>query len=204
MATKKDATVEKLVKKTTTTKKVKEEVKNDEVMVPELTKTKSDIRKELRKRARDIEVEVLNMTNGEFFYKCRKTKEELNLMERGNTDIVTLEFLLNMKNQHRALLERLDIVIIDVYDDFDLSDILEYLGLNKIYEDEKYDVDYVEEAINDMDSQEFSELIDNANIGLVVKIAERGIQLAKEGGFDSYFKRSCVAKRLGKDDLFEV
>ena len=200
MATKKD---EKVVKKTTT-KKVKEEIKNEEVIVPEVTRTKSDIRKDLRKRARDIEIEVLNMTNGEFFYKCRKTKEELNLMERGNTDIVTLEFLLNMKNQHRTLLERLDIVIIDVYDDFDLSDILEYLGLSKIYEDEKYDVDYIEDAINDMDSEEFSNLVQNASIGLVVKIAERGIQLAKEGGFDSFFKRSCVAKRLGKEDIFDI
>ena len=200
MATKKD---EKVVKKTTV-KKEKEEVKNEEVVVAEIVKTKADIRKDLRKRARDIEVEVLNMTNGEFFYKCRKTKEELNLMERGNSDIVTLDFLLNMKNQHRTLLERLDLVIIDVYDDFDLSDILEYLGLSKIYEDEKYDVDYIEDAINDMDSEEFSNLVQNANIGLVVKIAERGIQLAKEGGFDSYFKRSCVAKRLGKDDIFDI
>lgn len=200
MATKKD---EKVVKKTTV-KKVKEEVKNEEVVVAEVVRTKADIRKDLRKRARDIEVEVLNMTNGEFFYKCRKTKEELNLMERGNSDIVTLDFLLNMKNQHRALLERLDLVIIDVYDDFDLSDILEYLGLSKIYEDEKYDVDYIEDAINDMDSEEFSNLVQNANIGLVVKIAERGIQLAKEGGFDSFFKRSCVAKRLGKEDIFDI
>lgn len=200
MATKKD---EKVVKKATV-KKVKEEVKNEEVVVAEVVRTKADIRKDLRKRARDIEVEVLNMTNGEFFYKCRKTKEELNLMERGNSDIVTLDFLLNMKNQHRALLERLDLVIIDVYDDFDLSDILEYLGLSKIYEDEKYDVDYIEDAINDMDSEEFSNLVQNASIGLVVKIAERGIQLAKEGGFDSFFKRSCVAKRLGKEDIFDI
>lgn len=200
MATKKD---EKVVKKTTV-KKVKEEVKNEEVVVAEVVRTKADIRKDLRKRARDIEVEVLNMTNGEFFYKCRKTKEELNLMERGNSDIVTLDFLLNMKNQHRTLLERLDLVIIDVYDDFDLSDILEYLGLSKIYEDEKYDVDYIEDAINDMDSEEFSNLVQNASIGLVVKIAERGIQLAKEGGFDSFFKRSCVAKRLGKEDIFDI
>lgn len=200
MATKKD---EKVVKKTTA-KKEKEEVRNKEVVVAEVVKTKADIRKDLRKRARDIEVEVLNMTNGEFFYKCRKTKEELNLMERGNSDIVTLDFLLNMKNQHRALLERLDLVIIDVYDDFDLSDILEYLGLSKIYEDEKYDVDYIEDAINDMDSEEFSNLVQNASIGLVVKIAERGIQLAKEGGFDSFFKRSCVAKRLGKEDIFDI
>lgn len=200
MATKKD---EKVVKKTTV-KKEKEEVKNEEVVVAEVVRTKADIRKDLRKRARDIEVEVLNMTNGEFFYKCRKTKEELNLMERGNSDIVTLDFLLNMKNQHRALLERLDLVIIDVYDDFDLSDILEYLGLSKIYEDEKYDVDYIEDAINDMDSEEFSNLVQNSSIGLVVKIAERGIQLAKEGGFDSFFKRSCVAKRLGKEDIFDI
>lgn len=200
MATKKD---EKVVKKATV-KKVKEEVKNEEVVVAEVVRTKADIRKDLRKRARDIEVEVLNMTNGEFFYKCRKTKEELNLMERGNSDIVTLDFLLNMKNQHRALLERLDLVIIDVYDDFELSDILEYLGLSKIYEDEKYDVDYIEDAINNMDSEEFSNLVQNANIGLVVKIAERGIQLAKEGGFDSFFKRSCVAKRLGKEDIFDI
>lgn len=200
MATKKD---EKVVKKATV-KKVKEEVKNEEVVVAEVVRTKADIRKDLRKRARDIEVEVLNMTNGEFFYKCRKTKEELNLMERGNSDIVTLDFLLNMKNQHRALLERLDLVIIDVYDDFELSDILEYLGLSKIYEDEKYDVDYIEDAINDMDSEEFSNLVQNASIGLVVKIAERGIQLAKEGGFDSFFKRSCVAKRLGKEDIFDI
>ena len=200
MATKKD---EKVVKKTTA-KKVKEEVRNKEVVVAEVVRTKADIRKDIRKRARDIEVEVLNMTNGEFFYKCRKTKEELNLMERGNSDIVTLDFLLNMKNQHRALLERLDLVIIDVYDDFELSDILEYLGLSKIYEDEKYDVDYIEDAINDMDSEEFSNLVQNASIGLVVKIAERGIQLAKEGGFDSFFKRSCVAKRLGKEDIFDI
>ena len=200
MATKKD---EKVVKKTTV-KKVKEEVKNEEVVVAEVVRTKADIRKDLRKRARDIEVEVLNMTNGEFFYRCKKTHEELNLQEKGDTDVVTLDFLMTMKNQHRTLLERLDLVILDVYADYGIEDVLEYLGLTKIYGEERFDIDYIENAINDMEINEFSNLIDRASIGLVVKMAERGIQLAKEGGFDSNFKRSCISKRLGKDDLFDI
>ena len=76
--------------------------------------------------------------------------------------------------------------------------------IKKFYSPYISDVDYIEDAINDMDSEEFSNLVQNASIGLVVKIAERGIQLAKEGGFDSFFKRSCVAKRLGKEDIFDI
>lgn len=165
---------------------------------------KSVNKKELRQRAKEIEVEVLNMTNGEFFYKCKKTLEELSLAEKGDSDVVSLDFLLTMKNQHRSLLERLDLVVVDCYGDYELSDVLDYLGLNKIYEYENLDIDFIDNAINNMDSSEFEDLVNNSNIGLVVKIAERGIQLAKENKFDSNFKRSVLARRFGKDDLFDI
>lgn len=180
------------------------ETKVEKTIGKEVVKTKAEIKRELRQNAKNIEVEVLNMTNGEFFYRCKKTHEELNLQEKGDTDVVTLDFLMTMKNQHRTLLERLDLVILDVYADYEIEDILEYLGLTKIYGEERFDIDYIENAINDMEVNEFSNLVDRASIGLVIKMAERGIQLAKEGGFDSNFKRSCIAKRLGKDDLFDI
>lgn len=167
-------------------------------------KTKTVTKKELRQNAKEIEVEVVNMTNGEFFYKCKKTHEELNLMEKGDSEVVGLDFLLTMKNNHRNLLERLDIVLIDVYGDYELSEILNYLGLDKIYGFERLDVDFIENAINDMEVDEFEKVINESHIGLVVKIAERGIQLAKENKFDSYSKRQILARKFGKDDLFEI
>ncbi|MGL4802034.1 MAG: hypothetical protein ACRC18_07185 [Cetobacterium sp.] len=159
---------------------------------------------DLRQNSKRIEVEVLNMTNGEFFYKCKKTHEELNLMEKGDSDVVSLDFLLTMKNSHRTLLERLDLVVLDVYGDYELSDILNYLGLDKIYEFEKLDVDFIENAINDMEVDEFENLVNNSNIGIVVKIAERCIQLANENKFESYSKRQILTRKFGKDDLFEI
>ncbi|WP_024622596.1 hypothetical protein, partial [Metaclostridioides mangenotii] len=99
----------------------KKEEKVEEKIIPvedkETKKKRKITKKELRNNAHNIEVEIMNISNGAIFYICKKTGEVIELNESGNSTIVTLEVLMNMKNQSKVMLNGLLLSIIDVYED---------------------------------------------------------------------------------------
>ena len=71
------------------------------------------------------------------------------------------------------------IAIIDVdSDEYDLEDIITYLNLDEIYQENKienYDTDYIGQILK-MDTRKFTKLVEDANTDLVKTIAGRAVE----------------------------
>ena len=86
-----------------------EEVKETKKVNKKITKKETKVKKsisiknELKKKSKEIEVEVMNITDGSIYYRD-KEGNELEIEYTGDTDVVSLKFLENIKTR-RDLLE---------------------------------------------------------------------------------------------------
>ena len=55
-----------------------------------------------------------------------------------------------------------------------------------------------------MDAKRFKRLVEDAEIDLVKTIANRAIELFRNGKFDSRIKEEALCTRLNREDLFEI
>ena len=118
--------VEEKPKKTTRTRK--STAKKEEV------KSRATINKELRAKAKDIDVEVESLVKGDVFYVSKKSGEILDIGEIGEREIISLDLLLDISKKGKKLLNKYVISLVDVYsDDYTLDDILELLDLKELY-----------------------------------------------------------------------
>ena len=161
-----------------------EEIEEDieiEEIVPR--KTYKDLKKEFRSKQYEIEVEILNLNSCATSCRGRDGRLIFNFNKSG------------------------DIAIIDVdSDEYDLEDIITYLNLDEIYQEneiENYDTDYIGQTLK-MDTRKFTRLVEDANTDLVKTIAGRAVELFKKGKFDSRLKEDALCKRLDREDLFEM
>jgi len=191
MATKKDNTKEEVkdTKKEATTKK---------------STTKSSPK--AKKRVvidRDTEVIFMNNTNGNLFYKCPKTHFSYDMHEYGDKDYITVEQLLIMNNTSKKMLKELWVLLIETVDeDVELDDVLKYLGLDSLYEEEVSPDDIDGFILKSTDSK-FKNTLKNMNKILVVKVVERASALSKEGKFNSLTKIKVLREMTEIEDLFE-
>ena len=97
------------------------------------------------------------------------------------------------------------IIDVDSEDGYTIEDVLTYLNLEEIYQDneiENYDTDYVGQILK-LDTRKFERFIEDANEDLVRMVASRAVDLYKKKKFDSRIKEMALAKRLNREDLFE-
>ena len=93
-------------------------------------------RREVVKRvSKTTEVMVLNNTVGRVFFNC-KNGEELDIKYGGDTTVLSVEALMEIKNKAKALLSKFYIVPVEIVSDDEatLEDVVVYLGLNDIYD----------------------------------------------------------------------
>jgi hypothetical protein len=174
--------------------------KNITVKEPKKILTK----KELRNRAHTIEVEVMNLTNGSVYYRCKKTGEVIELNESGDSAVTTLDILLNMRNQSKKMLDNMHISIVDVFeDDIDVNDILKMLDLKKAYCIDEMTVEGIDKYIISLSGSEFEKIVNESDIRFIRRLAERSVSLDKEKKLDSDFKRNVLIKKLNKEYLFK-
>lgn len=169
------------------------------------TRSLRELRQELKKR-KSLEVEIMNLSTGEVFYECPKTRYKFNLNKVGAKESVELDILTTLVNRSRGFFENHLITIVDFEDDeFTVEDLLEYLGLKDIYNGiENTDIDYINEIL-EKDVYDFEKFIDTlASPVLIERIAERAILLYSKGKFDSHTKRRILSKKLGLEDIFDV
>lgn len=203
-------------KKKTTKKTVKKKEVVKEVVQVKRRKTYRELRKLLNK---DIEVLIMNNTQGQFYYHCPKTNMEIHLHEFGDTQVVTLELLEVMKRRAKKLLRNYLIMIIDVFPDYDVEDeievldVIRYLDIEDLYEaicvDDEfendgtiYDEEFFDNLIINKDKSTFDEVIKKMNAKLLTQMAHRCVYLYRTGKFDSRYKMETVEKLLGIEDLF--
>ena len=206
-----------VAKKTTTRKTTKEketvEVKEEKAVVKR-PKNFRELRKML---TRDTEVLIMNNTQGGFYYKCPKTHMEINMLEFGDTEVVTIELLEAMKNRARVAFKNYCIMIVDVYpeaefeDVIEISDVLNYLGIADLYNivtdelennGDLYSEEFFDNLIINKSRDEFEKIAKKMNKKLLIQLAHRAVLLYQTGKFDSRYKREFIQEKLGLEDLF--
>ncbi len=208
----------KVVKKTRTRKPKKVEVVEaivDDVKVEETVeveevtprKTYRELKKEFKSKQHEIEVEVLNLNSCATSCRGRDGRLIFKFNKSGDREFISLADLLEVANRHKGFFEKHLIAIIDIdNDEYELEDIITYLNLDEIYQEneiENYDTDYIGQILK-MDTKKFKRLIEDADVKLVKTIAGRAVELFRNGKFDSRIKEEVLCARLNREDLFEM
>ena len=172
-------------------------------------KTLKELRQEFRKKKYEIEVEILNLNPYPTSCRDRNGRIIFDFGRSGDREFITLDDALEIATRYRKFFEKHSIAIIDVdcaEDEYDLEDIINYLNLGEMYQDngiENYDTDYIGQILK-MDIRRFRRFIEHSDIYLVKSVANRAIELFKNGKFDSRMKEDILSSRLGREDLFEM
>ena len=184
--------------------KVEETVEVEEV-VPR--KTYRELKKEFKSKQHEIEVEVLNLNSCATSCRGRDGRLIFKFNKSGDREFISLADLLEVANRHKGFFEKHLIAIIDIdNDEYDLEDIITYLNLDEIYQEneiENYDTDYIGQILK-MDAKKFKRLVEDADVKLVKTIAGRAVELFRNGKFDSRIKEEVLCARLNREDLFEM
>ena len=184
--------------------KVEETVEVEEV-VPR--KTYRELKKEFKSKQYEIEVEILNLNSCATSCRGRDGRLIFKFNRSGDREFISLADLLEVANRHKGFFEKHLIAIIDIdSDEYELEDIITYLNLDEIYQDneiENYDTDYIGQILK-MDTKKFKRLIEDADVNLVRTIAGRAVELFRNGKFDSRIKEEALCERLNREDLFEM
>ena len=184
--------------------KVEETVEVEEV-VPR--KTYRELKKEFKSKQHEIEVEVLNLNSCATSCRGRDGRLIFKFNKSGDREFISLADLLEVANRHKGFFEKHLIAIIDIdNDEYDLEDIITYLNLDEIYQEneiENYDTDYIGQILK-MDAKKFKRLVEDADVKLVKTIAGRAVELFRNGKFDSRIKEELLCARLNREDLFEM
>ena len=182
-----------------------EETVEDEEVVPR--KTYRELKKEFKSKQHEIEVEVLNLNSCATSCRGRDGRLIFKFNKSGDREFISLADLLEVANRHKGFFEKHLIAIIDIVnDEYDLEDIITYLNLDEIYQEneiENYDTDYVGQILK-MDAKKFKRLVEDADIKLVKTIAGRAVELFRNGKFDSRIKEEVLCAKLNREDLFEM
>lgn len=200
------------IKETVTTENKKETKKTTtkRKTTKKETKSKATVNKELRKYAKDIDVEVQSLVAGELFYVSNKTNEILELEETGDTDVVSLELLIEMSKKSKTLLKGLYLVILDVYNneekgEFTVDDVLSFLGIEDSYVLKENNLEYIDKLIIDTTYDEFEKEFNKIKIEEVKeRIIERSVALFKEGKLDSDSKKNLLSNYSKNPYLFKL
>lgn len=181
---------------------VMEENVEEEVVVK---KSYSQLKKELKSKKNDIEVEILSLNTGRTVCRDRNGRILFELDNYGDREFISLEDMYEIASRDKAFFEKHLITIIDIdTDDYSLEEIIEFLNLNEIYNGiENYDTDYIIQILK-LDNAKFKSIIETCNEDLVRVISSKAISMFKEGKFDSRIKENVLSERLGKDYLFEI
>ena len=187
-----------------------DDVKVEEVVeVEEVTprKTYIELKKEFKSKQYEIEVEVLNLNSCGTSCRGRDGRLIFKFNKSGDREFISLADLTEVANRYKGFFKKHLIAIIDIdSDDYELEDIITYLNLDEIYQEneiENYDTDYISQMLK-MDAKRFKRLVEDAEIDLVKTIANRAIELFRNGKFDSRIKEEALCTRLNREDLFEI
>jgi hypothetical protein len=153
---------------------------------------------------KDTEVVIMNNTQGIFTYNCPRTHDTFGMETYGDTDVMTVEHLNTMRNQHRTILDKYWILPIAVNDsEIEISDVLKHLRIEHLYKDIELDLTFFDDLILRSTVKNFEKAIDGMNASFVERIAERAVMLYKDKRFADSFKMEAIEKAIKNDDLFE-
>lgn len=189
-------------KKTTTRKTTKTTIKKSTAKKVVEDKQKTSRRR--RKIDRSIEVLVMNTTNGGIFYRCPKTKNEYRLSNYGDTEYVTIDELITMRNAHRKMLTKYYLLPIEIMDDtVTLDEALIFIGLDKLYDKTVYEnlINYEYELDDIIFDDDFTDRFVRFAKDFQLILIERAIALFRDNKLTDYNKIEFLNKFTGRDLL---
>lgn len=174
-----------------------------------------DERPQRRKRVnidRNTEVIVVNNEMWRFVYDNPKMQTALDMEKHGDEDYITVSDLRVILNSNRKILEGFSLLITEVVGgEYELEDVLVYLGLDKKYDEYfalspnwkrgQVEASDIKEFILKSNAQKFKHVMETVDSKLVKKIVETAITLFKTGDFGDYQKMQIIRKYVG-DDIF--
>lgn len=196
------------------TKKIVPETENanvesavEEVVKEEKPKKKSraTINKELKAKAKDIDVEIENVTNANIFLKEKRSGEIIDLQETGDRAIISLDTLINLKNQYRDIFESLAVVLVDIYNNsYTKEDVLNLIGINDFYEIKDLSLEKIDELILDTTITNLEKKFNGFKTNNIKdKIVERSVVLRKEQKLTDTSRLKVFQDYYGTEDLYK-
>lgn len=176
----------------------------ENIEIPVVKKDYRQLRKELRAKKQEIEVELLHINSGGTSCRDRGGRVLFDFDNYGEREFLSLADVYEIATKYKDFFGKHQIVIVDLdTDDYTIDDIIEFLGLNELYDEiENYDTDYVSQILK-LKYVEFEEVLKNANEDLIRSLASRAVELYNNNKFDSKKKENLLAEKLGVECLFE-
>lgn len=174
----------------------------EEAVKVEDNKIRVNRREVLKKVSKSTEVVVMNNTNGMLYFPT-KTKD-LDIRTGGDTDIVTVEELQEIKNKSKSMFAKFYLVPVDVIDEeITLEEVVVYLGLDTIYNKDNLNMEeYMDNVINSTPEQ-FLRYMETLNQNVIESIAEKIADMYMNDEFDSSRKQQMLCDRLNNQYFFE-
>ena len=174
----------------------------EEAVKVEDNKIRVNRREVLKKVSKSTEVVVMNNTNGMLYFPT-KTKD-LDIRTGGDTDIVTVEELQEIKNKSKSMFAKFYLVPVDVIDEeITLEEVVVYLGLDTIYNKDNLNMEeYMDNVINSTPEQ-FLRYMETLSQNVIESIAEKIADMYMNDEFDSSRKQQMLCDRLNNQYFFE-
>lgn len=165
-------------------KRVKAKENNEDInVVEELIENTKDFVADKRERTTkkkkidlNEEIEVINFTSGNLFYRSPKTGRRYDFAEFGSSDFMTVDELKTMLSAHPTFLRAPWLLVLD-------SNIVEYLGLTKLYENIKTPEQI--DRIFGLSASELKPVLNSLPVGMKPLIVGRALIKIKNEELDS-------------------
>ena len=174
----------------------------EEAVKVEDNKIRVNRKEVIKKVSKSTEVVVMNNTNGMLYFPT-KTKD-LDIRTGGDTDIVTVEELQEIKNKSKSMFAKFYLVPVDVIDEgVALEEVIVYLGLDTIYNKDNLNMEeYMDNVINSTPEQ-FLRYMETLSQNVIESIAEKIADMYMNDEFDSSRKQQMLCDRLNNQYFFE-
>lgn len=177
-------------------------MRKNKVNNSEARKAKRELSNKLKKA--DIDVEIQNISIFQCKYTNPTTKYIYFDLEPNQIGTISLEDLYEVTHKAPGFFRDHDLIISYVYsDEFDLDDILMYLGIYDIYENiDNKDENYIENLIYESDMSEFKEALDN-DARLCRAVAQAMLVEYKTNEYHDSQKLNYIYGKLDIKSVFE-
>ncbi|WP_300449286.1 hypothetical protein [Fusobacterium sp.] len=200
----KETTKRKSTRKTTTTKP-KTTAKAEGTKTSK--KSRATIEKELKRNAKDIDVEVTSLIGGDVIYKSERNDLDRLLIEGvGGTTVVSLALLIDISRRKDNLLSSLSLAVTEIFDDeYEIDDILQLLKIKDLYIFDEMTIETIDNFLLEIDKTKFEDKF-NAIENKVIKdrMVERSIALFREGLLDSNYKLNVLETYANNEYLYKT
>lgn len=170
------------------------------------SKSKATVEKELKKYAKDIDVEITSLIGGDIIYKSeRNDLDNISIDGVGGTTVVSLALLIDMCKKKENLLSNLSIAIKEVYnDEYKLDDILELLKVKDLYIFEEMTIEYLDDFLINTEKNVFEEKFNSIPSNVIKnRLIERSVALYRDGLLDSNYKLNVLEGYANNEYLYK-